>query len=97
MKLTSDYFTQLTTNLKVCRIINGMWQVSGTHGYINKNEAIKSMNLHVDNGYTTWDLADHYEPAEDFVKIFRQQRIRDRKEKSLEERYILLHFTNIKI
>lgn len=77
--------TFLTANLKICRIINGMWQVSGAHGYINKNEAIKSMNLHVDNGFTTWDLADHYGPAEDFVKIFREQRIKEQKEASLED------------
>jgi len=62
-----------------------MWQVSGAHGYINKEKAIKSMNLHVDNGFITWDLADHYGPAEDFVKIFREQRDKEQKDPSLED------------
>ena len=62
-----------------------MWQVSGAHGYISKDDAIKSMNFHVENGFTSWDLADHYGPAEDFVKIFREQRVREQKEASLED------------
>jgi len=62
-----------------------MWQDSGAHGYINKNKAIESMGLYVDNGFTTWDLADHYGPAEDFVKIFREQRIKEQKEDSLKD------------
>ena len=85
MNLPIESKTFLNPNLKISRIINGMWQVSGAHGYINKNEAIKSMNLHVENGFTTWDLADHYGPAEDFVKVFREQRIREQKEESLED------------
>jgi len=85
MKLTPGHTSYLTENLKICRIINGMWQVSGAHGYINKDKAIKSMGLYVDNGFTTWDLADHYGPAEDFVKIFRKQRIKDQKEDSLKD------------
>ena len=26
---------KLTTDLEICRIINGMWQVAGGHGVIN--------------------------------------------------------------
>lgn len=26
-----------------------------------------------DAGFTTWDLADHYGPAEDFIGAFRRQ------------------------
>lgn len=63
----------LEQDLKISRIINGMWQVSGAHGRINKVDAIESMMLHVKNGLITWDLADHYGPAEDFVKIFRNK------------------------
>jgi aryl-alcohol dehydrogenase-like predicted oxidoreductase len=62
-----------------------MWQVSGSHGNINKTEAIKSMFLHADKGFITWDLADHYGPAEDFVKIFREQKIKEQKEPSIED------------
>ena len=31
------------------------------------------MAAHVDAGFTTWDLADHYGPAEDFVGEFRRR------------------------
>ena len=27
----------------------------------------------IDAGFTTWDLADHYGPAEDFIGEFRRQ------------------------
>ena len=63
----------LTENLQICRILNGMWQVSGAHGRIDPTEAIASMFDYVDAGLTTWDLADHYGPAEDFIGEFRRQ------------------------
>jgi aryl-alcohol dehydrogenase-like predicted oxidoreductase len=50
-----------------------MWQVSGAHGAIDPRKAIASMFEYVDAGFTTWDLADHYGPAEDFIGQFRQQ------------------------
>ena len=56
MILPPESTTYLSENFKICRIINGMWQVSGSHGYISKKDAIKSMNLHVENGFITWDL-----------------------------------------
>jgi len=68
MKLSAESKTNLTSNLEICKILNGMWQVSGAHGYINKDKAIEAMDNYVDNGFITWDLADHYGPAEDFVK-----------------------------
>jgi len=73
MNLNQNHIINLDANTKISRIINGMWQVSGNHGIINKNDAIKSMKNHVDKGLITWDLADHYGPAEDFVKIFREK------------------------
>jgi aryl-alcohol dehydrogenase-like predicted oxidoreductase len=50
-----------------------MWQVSGAHGRIDRQDAISSMFDYVDSGFTTWDLADHYGPAEDFIGEFRRQ------------------------
>jgi aryl-alcohol dehydrogenase-like predicted oxidoreductase len=60
-------------DLSICRILNGMWQVSGAHGRIDKEKALGSMAAHVAAGLTTWDLADHYGPAEDFVGEFRRR------------------------
>ncbi len=66
------YF-QFTPDLRICRLLNGMWQMSGAHGAIDPREAIGSMADYHDNGFSTWDLADHYGAAEDFVGIFRKQ------------------------
>jgi aryl-alcohol dehydrogenase-like predicted oxidoreductase len=57
-----------------------MWQVSGGHGRIDRDKALASMTDHVDAGFTTWDLADHYGPAEDLVGAFRRMHTADRGE-----------------
>lgn len=64
----------LAPDLTICRILNGMWQVSGGHGRIDREQALSAMGAHVDDGFTTWDLADHYGPAEDLVGEFRRRR-----------------------
>ena len=47
-----------------------MWQVSGSHGFIDFNSAIEDMLSYHESGFTTWDLADIYGPAEDFIGEF---------------------------
>lgn len=63
----------LTADLAICRILNGMWQVSGAHGRIDPARAVAAMFAYHDAGFTTWDLADHYGPAEDLIGDFRRQ------------------------
>jgi aryl-alcohol dehydrogenase-like predicted oxidoreductase len=63
---------ELAPGLKICRILNGMWQVAGGHGYIDRSRAIAEMKRYHDSGFTTWDLADIYGPAEDFIGEFRR-------------------------
>lgn len=60
-------------DLTICRLLNGLWQVSGAHGRIDPTAALGSMFDYMDAGFTTWDLADHYGPAEDFIGEFRRQ------------------------
>ena len=69
---------QLATDLQICRALNGMWQVSGAHGHIDPEKAVESMFSYLDAGFTTWDLADHYGPAEDFIGEF-LRRLADRR------------------
>jgi aryl-alcohol dehydrogenase-like predicted oxidoreductase len=64
---------QFTPDLSVCRVLNGMWQVSGAHGRIDRARALDEMFVYHDAGFTSWDLADHYGPAEDFVGEFRRR------------------------
>jgi aryl-alcohol dehydrogenase-like predicted oxidoreductase len=60
-----------------------MWQVSGAHGTIQPKQAIAEMFDYMDAGFTTWDLADHYGPAEDFIGEFRRSAIATRGEEAL--------------
>ena len=64
---------KLADNLSVCRILNGMWQVSGSHGQIDSESAINEMLHYHNKGFTTWDLADIYGPAELFIGKFRNR------------------------
>lgn len=62
----------LAPTLPVCRTLNGMWQVSGAHGAIDPAAAVQAMLAYHDAGLSTWDLADHYGPAEDLIGAFRR-------------------------
>jgi aryl-alcohol dehydrogenase-like predicted oxidoreductase len=73
MSLPASSRFQFTTDLTICRVLNGMWQVSGAHGYIEPTRAVDEMFAYHSAGFTTWDLADHYGPAEDFIGDFRRQ------------------------
>ncbi len=63
---------QLASDLRICRILNGMWQVAGGHGTIDHNLALADMLRYHDAGFTSWDMADIYGPAEDFIGEFRR-------------------------
>jgi aryl-alcohol dehydrogenase-like predicted oxidoreductase len=67
-----EYY-ELAPGLKICRILNGMWQVAGGHGRIDPGAAIAEMKRYHEAGFTTWDLADIYGPAEDFIGDFREK------------------------
>lgn len=63
----------LASDLSCHRVINGMWQVAGGHGYIDHGLAVDDMMRYHDAGFTSWDMADIYGPAEDFMGVFRQR------------------------
>jgi aryl-alcohol dehydrogenase-like predicted oxidoreductase len=76
--------TTFTPDMTMCRLLNGLWQVSGAHGAINPDAALEDMLRYHDAGYTTWDLADHYGPAEDFIGRFRKMLADQRGESALD-------------
>ena len=49
--MTKKYY-QLAPDLTICRIVNGMWQVAGGHGYIDNKLAIEDMIQYHDAGFT---------------------------------------------
>jgi aryl-alcohol dehydrogenase-like predicted oxidoreductase len=77
--------SRLAPDLAICHILNGMWQVSGAHGHIDRTRAIDEMLAYHDAGFRTWDLADHYGPAEHFVGDFRNRFAARYGERRLEE------------
>jgi aryl-alcohol dehydrogenase-like predicted oxidoreductase len=50
-----------------------MWQVAGGHGFIDHELAIADMMRYHEVGLRSWDLADIYGPAEDFIGVFRRR------------------------
>jgi aryl-alcohol dehydrogenase-like predicted oxidoreductase len=76
---------QLAPDLATYRIINGMWQVAGGHGYIDHELAIADMMRYHEAGFTTWDLADIYGPAEDFIGQFRRKLLAIKGEEELDK------------
>lgn len=56
--------------LDICRVLNGMWQTGGGWGQIDWDDAVDAMLRHADAGFSTFDMADHYGPAEDLYGIF---------------------------
>jgi len=85
MSLPSNATLQFTPDLRICRVLNGLWQVSGGHGRIDSQAAVRNMFDYHDAGFTTWDLADHYGPAEDFIGEFRRQLAAARGDAALSE------------
>ena len=83
MVLSENSRFRFTPDLDICRVLNGMWQVSGAHGPIDPHAAVQGMFPFADAGFTTWDLADHYGPAEEFVGEFRRRLGASRGEEAL--------------
>ena len=70
-------------NLTIPRIINGMWQVAGGHGVIDRDAAIVEMSQYHDTGLVAWDMADIYGPAEEFYGEFRNTLDEKQKKRSI--------------
>ncbi|OVA05965.1 Aldo/keto reductase [Macleaya cordata] len=72
-------------SLEICRILNGMWQTSGGWGRIDRDDAVDAMLRYADAGLSTFDMADHYGPAEDLYGIFINKVRRERPPEFLEQ------------
>lgn len=92
MEHSSEKICQLAPGLQICRILNGMWQVAGGHGRINHESAISEMLSYHDYGFTTWDMADIYGPAEEFFGEFRKRFLKKKNEKELSNVQALTKF-----
>lgn len=59
--------TTIGDNLEISRIVTGLWQVSGGHGDIDPAKAVEHMTALHRSGLTSFDMADHYGPAEELT------------------------------
>ena len=66
----------LTEDYSISRVLNGLWQLSQGHslkGSLDRKEIIAAFHELVENGLTTFDLADIYVGAEDILGEFIQK------------------------
>ncbi len=73
---------ELAPDFQICKILNGLWQVAGGHGQIDRKVAVSEMLQYHNAGFTTWDMADIYGPAEVFLGDFRKLLDKEELEKS---------------
>ena len=63
----------LTPDYEISRVINGCWQLSEGHslsGALDMQDVRRAFHMLVDRGFTTFDCADIYTGAEDFIGSF---------------------------
>lgn len=65
------YTTLQADGTPLCRLITGMWQTSGQHGYVpSTSEVTAAIHAAVDVGFSTFDLADVYGDAELYAREY---------------------------
>ena len=67
---------ELAPHYFINRVINGCWQLSLGHslnGALDLPDVMRAFHLLVENGFTTFDCADIYTGAEDFIGKFVQE------------------------
>ena len=63
---------ELAPGYAISRIIKGGWQLSGDHGPVDADEALRAMAAYDEAGITTFDCADIYTGVEEKIGAFRK-------------------------
>ncbi len=66
----------LAPGLDVSRVLTGLWQLADMERdgrVFDRESAAHAMRPYVEQGFTTFDMADHYGSAEDVAGLFREQ------------------------
>jgi len=66
----------LTKDYSISRVINGCWQLSDGHALkskLDRDDIMKGFTMLVEKGFTTFDCADIYTGAEEFLGEFSDQ------------------------
>lgn len=59
--------TELAPDFSISRVLTGLWQIADMerdNRDFDQHAAVKAMQVYVDEGFTTFDMADHYGSAE---------------------------------
>lgn len=67
--------TRLSQNLSISKAIIGLWQIADLERGQQKVDPIataKAMHAYYEQGFTSFDMADHYGSAEEVVGVFRK-------------------------
>jgi aryl-alcohol dehydrogenase-like predicted oxidoreductase len=67
---------ELAKDYNISRVINGCWQLSEGHSLntqLDKQDIMKAFHLLVEKGFTTFDCADIYTGAEEFLGEFSKE------------------------
>ena len=75
----------LASDLSISRVITGLWQLADMERdgrELDVNRAAAAMRPYVEAGLTTFDMADHYGPAELVAGLFRSRAPQHRQSRS---------------
>lgn len=67
--------TRLSDNLSISKALIGLWQIADLERDNHKVDPIataKAMHAYYEQGFTSFDMADHYGSAEEVVGVFRK-------------------------
>jgi len=71
-------FNKLAPNLKISRILTGLWQVADMERngqQLDLDKAAKALIPYIEAGLTTFDMADHYGSSELIVGVLHKKYI----------------------
>ena len=70
-----DKFVRLSDKITIPRIVIGLWQIADMEkdgNILNPENASGHLNSYADNGFTAFDMADHYGSSEIISGVFRK-------------------------
>jgi len=71
--MKNDMYIELAPSLKIARVLTGLWQIADLERdgkTLNPKSTAKFMEPYVEQGLTTFDMADHYGSAEVIAGTF---------------------------
>lgn len=74
MNKTNDLYTELAPDLRISKVLTGLWQIADMEkdgNILDPNVTSLAMAPYVEAGLTTFDMADHYGSAEIIAGTFK--------------------------